>query len=232
LTAQRRTIQAATTQRAVIGALRAAGDIAVADRLERCGLARQGRRGDGGWPWTCRSAGCVWCGRALVRKWWLGLRQWISSSGGLMSLIVVRLDHHTDELRGAVQRLRRALRDVRDRAARRDRRWRSVCIAGMAGGGGAALVLVQHPPGLSRAEVGAVLRRRWPEVGVGDVGDAMPARPLAVVEMVELARLRRGVEPLRVVILAQREPARIDQGTLREGRGRRTLEPMPCSFLW
>ena len=57
------------------------------------------------------------------------------------------------------------LRDVRDRMARRSRRWRDVCFAGMAGGDHMALVLVSHE-GIDRREVQDVLRRRWPDVVV------------------------------------------------------------------
>jgi hypothetical protein len=39
---------------------------------------------------------------------------------------------------------RRGLRDVRDRMARRSRRWLDVCCTGMAGDDGMALVLVSH----------------------------------------------------------------------------------------
>jgi hypothetical protein len=64
---------------------------------------------------------------------------------------------------GAVRRLRRGLRDVRDRTARRSQRWRAM-FAGMAGGDGIPLVLISHE-GVDQLEVLNVLRRRWPDLG-------------------------------------------------------------------
>jgi hypothetical protein len=232
VTVQRRTIEAAAIQHAVIAALQSTGDLAVADRLERCMHARHGRRSDGGWPWTCRSAGCAWCGRTLLRKWWLGLSHWIVQDGAPVSLALVplnrqRVNRQRGDVRRTVQRLRRSLRDLRDRSAQRDRRWRSVSIAGMAGGNGKAMIPMRHPPGLPRAELAMVLHRRWPGLPVGDVGDATPSWPMTVAEMAELARLRRGVEPLRVVLMEQRvRPGPVRCGP--DGAGaRRVLEPMP-----
>ena len=74
----------------------------------------------------------------------------------------------------AVRRLRRGLRDVRDRMARRQRRWREVCFAGMAGGDGTALVMITHE-GVDRHEVEDVLRRRWPDVVVKSLEQEEPA---------------------------------------------------------
>jgi hypothetical protein len=53
---------------------------------------------------------------------------------------------HFDTLqwRDALRRLRRGLRDVRDRMARRRIRWRDVCFAGMAGRDHTAVVVTTH----------------------------------------------------------------------------------------
>ena len=106
-------------------------------------------------------------------------------------------------MRAAVARLRRALRDFRDRAARRNGHWRGVAIAGMASADRTAVVLVRHG-GIDRAEVADVLHRRWPDAAIGDVGSLSPSWEFAIEDAVELARARRGVEPLRIVVLAQR----------------------------
>jgi hypothetical protein len=45
-------------------------------------------------------------------------------------------------LRDAVRQLRRGLRDVKDRMARRRNRWRDVDFAGMAGGDHEVMVLI------------------------------------------------------------------------------------------
>ena len=70
--------------------------------------------------------------------------QW--TAGATASLAILSIE------RDGVPRLRRGLRDVRDRMVRRSRRWCNVCFAGMAGGDGTALVLVSHE-GLDRYEV-------------------------------------------------------------------------------
>ncbi len=61
-----------------------------------------------------------------------------------------------------------------------------------------------QPHTLVAREVAEVFGRRWPESTVGDVGSASPSSGFAIEDVVELARLRRGIEPLRLVVLAQR----------------------------
>src|ERR1700733_10230719 len=100
--------------------------------------------------------------RPMIRSWWNGMCQWTAAA--TTSLAIIPL-HSSAGLPDAVRRLRRGLRDVRDRMARRNRRWREVCCAGMASGDGTALVMVTHD-GVGRHEVEDVLRRRWPEVVV------------------------------------------------------------------
>jgi dienelactone hydrolase len=115
----------------------------------------------------------------------------------------VPLHHRAGELRAAVARLRRAYRDVRDRTARRNWRWRAVAVAGMATGGGTALLLIRHT-GVDRAAVAEVLGKRWPSSVVGDVGAEPPSWTFAAEYATELARTCRRVEPLRIIVLAQR----------------------------
>ena len=105
-------------------------------------------------------------------------------------------------LRNGVRRLRRGLRDVRDRMARRQRRWREVCFAGMIGGDGMALVLITHE-GIDRWEVQDALRHRWPDVAVKSLDHQEPAVAMSPGDAADLGRCRRGVEPLRIVIMPQ-----------------------------
>jgi hypothetical protein len=106
-----------------------------------------------------------------------------------------------DNLLNGTRRLRKALRDVRDRSARHDRRFATVAMAGLVGGD-RALVLVQHP-GIDRAEVWRMLERRWPEVTVTDPGDIIPTSVMTVEDAAALARRKRGVEPIRIIIAPQ-----------------------------
>jgi hypothetical protein len=107
-----------SAQQAVITALRSIGEVDLADRLERCMTARRERRGGDGRPFTCRSAACAWCRRPVIRSWWHGMHQW--TAGAKSSLAIVRINSSAG-LRDGVRRLRRSLRDVRDRTARRGR---------------------------------------------------------------------------------------------------------------
>ena len=174
MTAHRRTLVAAAAQERVIAALLATGEVGVADRLDRCMAVRLARRHGAGWIWTCRSAGCSWCRVTLARRWWAGLSRWIVQDDGPVSLAVLPLPHPPGTLRAAVVRLRRALRDVRDRAARRYTPWRSVAMAGMATGGGAAFALVSHP-GIARSEAADILPKRWSAAVLLDDGAAEPS---------------------------------------------------------
>ena len=102
-------------------------------------------------------------------------------------------------------------------------------MAGMATGGGTAFVLVRHP-GVTRQEVAAILRRRWSATVVGEVGAAEPSWSMPVEDAAELARARRGVEPLRVVVLAQRAA---NTSEFRRAAAHEVTEPfapMPVAF--
>jgi hypothetical protein len=89
----------------------------------------------------------------------------------------------------------------------------------MATGDGTALVLIRHA-GIDRAKVADVLHRRWPDAIVGNVRSLSPSWEFAIEDAVELACARRGVEPLRIVVLPQRvhHPS---------GAQPVTVEPMP-----
>src|SRR5450631_4169228 len=160
------------TQQEVITALRGIDEPDLADRLERCAAVRRERRGGDGWPFTCRSAACVWCRRPMIRSWWNGMCQW-SAEAATASLAIIPV-HSSAGLTDAVRRLRRGLRDVRDRMARRRNRWRDVCCTGMAGGDHTALVMITHD-GVDRHEVEDVLHRRWPDVVVKGLEQEQPA---------------------------------------------------------
>lgn len=105
----------------------------------------------------------------------------------------------------AIRRLRRGLRDVRDRMVRSQRRWRTVCFAGMVCGDRTGLVLVIHE-GIDRREVDDVLRSRWLEVVLKDLEGEQPATAMSLSDAADLGRCHRGVEPLRIVIMPQHDP--------------------------
>jgi hypothetical protein len=149
---------------------------------------------------------------------------WIAEGGEPVSAVVLPLEHRPGGLRAAVSGLRRDCRDVRDRTARQRWRWRGVAIAGIASADGTAVLLVRHP-GIGRAEVVEVLRRRWPDVEAGDVAAGAPPSAWSVEDVVELARARRGAEPLRVVVLPQRASRQY-----RGPSGFPFIQPMPVAF--
>ena len=230
VTARRRTLEAAAAQERVIAALRATGDLRVADRLQRCMEAMTTRRNGAGWPWACwTSGGCAWCGATIKRRWWAGMRRWIMEEGAPVSLAVLPLPDHPAGLRASVARLRRALRDVRDRAARRSASWRGVALAGMSTGDGSAFVLVRHP-GIARRGVVDILRKRWPEVAVVEADALEPSWSMSTQDAAELARIRRGVEPLRIVALPQRAADTAALDIIGVNRVPVAVEPMPMVF--
>jgi hypothetical protein len=139
----------------------------------------------------------------MIRRWWYGLRQWIEHDGSPVVLVRLPLMRRDTGLGATVARLRRALRDVRDRTARLQQRWRTVAMAGMASGNGTALLMIRHP-GIARREITGALRRRWPEIDASNVGLVEPSSAMPTDDVVELALARRGVEPLRIVVLPQR----------------------------
>jgi hypothetical protein len=155
------------------------------------------------------------------------MHRWTGTDSHSVSLAILPLHHPPEMLRAAVRRLRRALRDIRDRMCRRDDRWHAVAVAGMAQGDGKAMLLVRHP-GIGEAEIAEVLQRRWPDAQVTDFTTVFPVWNLGVENAVELARARRGVEPLRIVVMGQGRGAGFDPLMVTAGGG--MLEPMPALF--
>jgi hypothetical protein len=75
----------------------------------------------------------------------------------------------------------------------------------MIGGGHTAMVMISHD-GVDRREVIDVLRRRWPAVVAKGLEQDAPTSEMVAGDAADLGRCRRGVEPLRIVILPQRDP--------------------------
>jgi hypothetical protein len=93
---------------------------------------------------------------------------------------------------------------VRDRTTRHRNRWRDMCCAGMAGGDHTALVMIRHE-GIDRREVQDVLCHRWPDVVVKELQHEEPTWAMSPADAADLGRCRRGVEPLRIVIMPQHD---------------------------
>jgi len=170
-------------QQQVISLLNKIGHHDLAARLERCTTARQQRHYGDGWPYSCRSSACFWCRRAMVRGWWAGIRYW-SEAAATLSLAIISIRSPAG-LSDAARRLRRGLRDVRDRTARRFRRWRTVSFAGMTGGDHRSLVLISHL-GIDRQDVLDVLNRRWPDVVLKDLAQEEPTWTMTPGEAADL----------------------------------------------
>ncbi len=187
-------VVAEAAQSRVVEALTIAGAQHLARCVQRCQKARLSRQGGRvSWPWRCRAVGCWACRRATMRRWWYGLRQWIDAGDFPVVLARLPIQRRGADLQAAVARLRRALRDVRDRTARLHQRWRAVAMAGMASGDGTALVLIRHH-GIARHEIIATLRRRWYEIAATDVGSVEPSSSMPLKDVVDLAMARRGHE--------------------------------------
>ncbi len=103
MTTRRQMAEMTVMQERVVAALRDGGSAYIADRLIRCMKGRLGRRSDGARPWTCRSPGCVWCGRTLIRRWSVGIERWITHDGAPVSLAVLPLQHDVGQLRIACE---------------------------------------------------------------------------------------------------------------------------------
>ncbi len=102
-------------------------------------------------------------------------------------------------------------------------------MAGMATGDDTAFVLVRHP-GVTRHEVAAVLRRRWSAAVVGEVGAVEPSWSMSAEDAADLARARRGVEPLRIVVLPQRAANTGERRRANEHDLAEAYAPMPIAF--
>jgi hypothetical protein len=218
MTTAREMEMAYINQQEVIAALDEIGDVDLADRLQRCMNARQQRHYGDGWPYSCRSSACVWCRRAMIRGWWYGICHW-SEAATTSSLAIISIRSPAG-LPDAAIRLRRGLRDVRDRTARRFRRWRTVSFAGMIGGDHRALLLISHE-GVDRRDVQDALCRRWPDVALKDLEHEEPTWTMTPDDAAELGNRRRGAEPLRIMVM----PQKISRVTVAPAP--MILEPMP-----
>ncbi len=205
-------------QQQVIETLNKIGDLDLAARLQRCMDARRKRHYGDGWPYSCRTPACHWCRRAMVLGWWAGMRYW--SEGAQTSSLAIISIQSPAGLPDAVRRLRRGLRDVRDRAARRFKRWRTVSFVGMIGGDHRALVMISHE-NVERRELHDVLWRRWPEMTLNSLEHEEPMWEMSAQDAADLGRRRRGVEPLRILVM----PQKISRATVSPVPI--ILEPMP-----
>jgi hypothetical protein len=97
----------------------------------------------------------------------------------------------------------------------------------MAQGDGKAMVLVRHP-GIGKVETAEALRRHWPDAQVTDITKVYPVWDLGIDDAVELACAKRGVEPLRIVVMGQGRGAGLDPLMVSARSG--TVEPMPALF--
>ena len=188
-------------QREVINTLREIGDPDLADCLQRCMTARQQRHYGDGWPYSCRSAACFWCRRAMIRGWWSGIRYW-SESAATSSLAIIPVLSPAG-LPDAARRLRRGLRDVETERPDAGRQWRTVAFAGLMGGNHIAMVMVSYQ-GIDRREVLDVIHRRWPDVALKDLEAEEPVWELTPYQAADLGSRHRGAEPLRMVVMPQR----------------------------
>jgi hypothetical protein len=152
---------------------------------------------------------------------------WAGKDAAAISLPILPLPHQPGGLRAAVLRLRRLLRDTRDRQARRSRPWRAVAVAGMAQGDDKVMLLIRHA-GIGEAEIVELLRMHWPGAQVTDITRVPPVWNLGIEDAVELARAKRGVEPLRIVVMRQGRDADLDRLMVTARSG--TVEPMPALF--
>jgi hypothetical protein len=92
-----------------------------------------------------------------------------------------------------------------------------VCFSGLVTGAGTAMVVVDRGT-VDRDEFSYALRRRWADATMTDLTDERPSAKMTITDAVELATLRRGAEPLRLVIPPQRNPV---------SRAMPNIEPMP-----
>jgi hypothetical protein len=83
---------------------------------------------------------------------------------------------------------------------------RNVCLAGIVGGDQTALILIT-PEGIDRQAVQNVLRPRWPDMVAKQLEQEHPAIGMSPADAADLGRCRRGVEPLRVVVMPQQQIA-------------------------
>jgi hypothetical protein len=78
-----------------------------------------------------------------------------------------------------------------------------VSIAGLVGGDHRALVMIAHQ-GVARRELQDVLRQRWPDAVLKELAQEEPAWTMTPDDAADLGSRRRGVEPLRILVMPQR----------------------------
>ena len=76
-------------------------------------------------------------------------------------------------------------------------------FAGIIGGDHRALVLISHE-GVERRDLLDVLSRRWPDVVLKVLAQEEPAWTMTASDAADLGTHRRGVEPLRILVMPQR----------------------------
>lgn len=182
--------------------LTALGRLDLADRIGRCLAARHGRQHGADWPWRCRSPGCPRCLNRSLRRWAAGVSAWAEAHGSARSS-TLRLPLPPDNPIEEARCLRRRLRDLRDRAARVDSRWRSVAMAGTASDNEAVIVIAHSD--LSSEAIAFAMHRRWVEASVtsGMTPKSMHSICIGASTHVALALRKRGIEPIRIIIAAQ-----------------------------
>lgn len=115
---------------------------ALAARMVRCQQSRaeKSRSRDlrsavrQGWGYQCKTVTCTACRRAHVRKWQRKVHaRFAEADNEVCSHVTVHLARvgDLDGVHGVVHSARRACRDLRDRRARQDFRWRSVEMVGL-----------------------------------------------------------------------------------------------------
>jgi hypothetical protein len=92
--------------------------------------------------------------------------------------------------------------------------WKNLAMAGLVDERN-AMILIQHEM-ISHHNVWSALARRWPDVALIDPARFTPTARMTVADAADLARRRRGVEPIRIVIPAMMSeaPPRVDDAPL------------------
>ena len=76
-------------------------------------------------------------------------------------------------------------------------------FAGLLGGDHTTLIIIAHH-GVDRRAVLDVLGGRWPSVVLKDLAQEEPVWVMTAHDAADLGSRRRGVEPLRIVVMPQR----------------------------
>jgi hypothetical protein len=219
----KRTVRRCATATEAAAALRASGHGMAAAKLDKCMSART-LRGTGRRPRICGCAACPWCANAVCGRWALGCAKWIGvEEAPSVTSVALLLSWRAGAMRIAVRRIRRALRDWRDRLSREDGRWSGVAVAGLVGADGILVLHIRHDA-LPADAVTSMIRRRWPAAYIARAN--VLSFDWTMADRLELAMARRGTEPIRVILAPQGwhsefEPPSPDSCV---------IEPMPVSL--